>query len=106
MKKIAIYGKGGIGKSTVVSNMSAALAQMGYTVMQIGCDPKSDSTRTLMGGVRIPTVLETMRDKDHVTLEDIVRKSACGVYCVESGGPVPGVGCAGRGIITALTLSL
>ena len=101
MKKIAIYGKGGIGKSTVVSNMSAALAQMGYTVMQIGCDPKSDSTRTLMGGVRIPTVLETMRDKDHVTLEDIVQKSACGVYCVESGGPVPGVGCAGRGIITA-----
>lgn len=101
MKKIAIYGKGGIGKSTVVSNTSAALAQMGYTVMQIGCDPKSDSTRTLMGGVRIPTVLETMRDKDHVTLEDIVRKSACGVYCVESGGPVPGVGCAGRGIITA-----
>ena len=60
MKKIAIYGKGGIGKSTVVSNMSAALAQMGYTVMQIGCDPKSDSTRTLMGGERIPTVLELM----------------------------------------------
>ena len=101
MKKIAIYGKGGIGKSTVVSNMSAALSQMGYTVMQIGCDPKSDSTRTLMGGVRIPTVLETMRDKDEVTLEDIVQKSRCGVYCVESGGPVPGVGCAGRGIITA-----
>ena len=101
MKKIAIYGKGGIGKSTVVSNMSAALSQMGYTVMQIGCDPKSDSTRTLMGGVRIPTVLETMRDKEEVTLEDIVRRSECGVYCVESGGPVPGVGCAGRGIITA-----
>lgn len=101
MKKIAIYGKGGIGKSTVVSNMSAALSQMGYTVMQIGCDPKSDSTRTLMGGVRIPTVLETMRDKDEVTLEDIVWKSECGVFCVESGGPVPGVGCAGRGIITA-----
>ena len=101
MKKIAIYGKGGIGKSTVVSNMSAALAQMGYTVMQIGCDPKSDSTRTLMGGVRIPTVLELMRDRDDVTLDDIVLKSECGVYCVESGGPVPGVGCAGRGIITA-----
>ena len=101
MKKIAIYGKGGIGKSTVVSNMSAALSQMGYTVMQIGCDPKSDSTRTLMGGVRIPTVLEQMRDRDDVTLDDIVMKSACGVYCVESGGPVPGVGCAGRGIITA-----
>ena len=101
MKKIAVYGKGGIGKSTVVSNMSAALSAMGYTVMQIGCDPKSDSTRNLMGGQRIPTVLETMRDKDEVSLEDIVRKSECGVYCVESGGPVPGVGCAGRGIITA-----
>ena len=101
MKKIAIYGKGGIGKSTVVSNMSAALAKLGYTVMQIGCDPKSDSTRTLMGGVRIPTVLELMRDRDDVTLDDIVQKSECGVYCVESGGPVPGVGCAGRGIITA-----
>ncbi|MBQ1465958.1 MAG: AAA family ATPase, partial [Eubacteriaceae bacterium] len=99
--KIAIYGKGGIGKSTVVSNMSASLAAEGLTVMQIGCDPKSDSTRTLMGGVRIPTVLETMRDKDEVSLEDIVLKSESGVYCVESGGPVPGVGCAGRGIITA-----
>ena len=101
MKKIAIYGKGGIGKSTVVSNMSASLAAEGLTVMQIGCDPKSDSTRTLMGGVRIPTVLETMRDRDEVSLEDIVLKSESGVYCVESGGPVPGVGCAGRGIITA-----
>ncbi len=101
MKKIAIYGKGGIGKSTVVSNMSASLAAEGLTVMQIGCDPKSDSTRTLMGGVRIPTVLETMRDRDDVSLEDIVLKSESGVYCVESGGPVPGVGCAGRGIITA-----
>ena len=102
MKKIAVYGKGGIGKSTVVSNMSAALSAMGYTVMQIGCDPKSDSTRNLMGGQRIPTVLETMRDRDHVALEDIVLKSECGVYCVESGGPIPGVGCAGRGIIAAL----
>ena len=101
MKKIAIYGKGGIGKSTVVSNMSAALAAEGYTVMQIGCDPKSDSTRNLTGGVRIPTVLETMRDKEDVELEDIVFRSTTGVYCVESGGPIPGVGCAGRGIITA-----
>ena len=101
MKKIAIYGKGGIGKSTVVSNMSAALAAEGYTVMQIGCDPKSDSTRNLTGGVRIPTVLETMRDKEDVELEDIVFRSSTGVYCVESGGPIPGVGCAGRGIITA-----
>lgn len=101
MKKIAIYGKGGIGKSTVVSNMSAALSAMGYTVMQIGCDPKSDSTRNLTGGVRIPTVLESMRASDEVELADIVFKSDCGVYCVESGGPIPGVGCAGRGIITA-----
>ncbi|MBR6811809.1 MAG: AAA family ATPase [Oscillospiraceae bacterium] len=101
MKKIAVYGKGGIGKSTVVSNMSAALAAQGYTVMQIGCDPKSDSTRNLTGGKRIATVLETMRDKGDVTLEDIVVKSSTGVYCVESGGPIPGVGCAGRGIITA-----
>ena len=101
MYKIAIYGKGGIGKSTVVSNMSAALAAEGYTVMQIGCDPKSDSTRNLTGGVRIPTVLETMRDKEDVELEDIVFRSTTGVYCVESGGPIPGVGCAGRGIITA-----
>lgn len=101
MKKIAIYGKGGIGKSTTVSNLSAALVKMGYTVMQIGCDPKADSTRNLTGGVRIPTVLELMRDKGDVELEDIVFKSDSGVYCVESGGPVPGVGCAGRGIITA-----
>lgn len=101
MKKIAIYGKGGIGKSTVVSNMSAALAGMGHTVMQIGCDPKSDSTRNLTGGRRIPTVLESMRDKEDIALEDIVFKSSTGVYCVESGGPIPGVGCAGRGIITA-----
>ncbi|NLW69947.1 MAG: AAA family ATPase [Eubacteriaceae bacterium] len=101
MKKIAVYGKGGIGKSTVVSNMSASLAAMGYTVMQIGCDPKSDSTRNLTGGVRIPTVLESMRLNDEVALEDIVVKSESGVYCVESGGPIPGVGCAGRGIITA-----
>ena len=101
MKKIAIYGKGGIGKSTVVSNVTVALAGMGLVVMQIGCDPKSDSTRNLTGGERIPTVLDTLRDKGDVELEDIVFKSGSGVLCVESGGPVPGVGCAGRGIITA-----
>ncbi|MCL2151334.1 MAG: nitrogenase iron protein NifH [Coriobacteriia bacterium] len=101
MKKIAIYGKGGIGKSTVVSNISVALANMGYTVMQIGCDPKSDSTRNLTGGVKIPTVLDCMRDLGDVELDDIVVRSESGVLCVESGGPVPGVGCAGRGIITA-----
>ena len=101
MKKIAIYGKGGIGKSTVVANISTAITGMGYTVMQIGCDPKADSTRNLTGGVKIPTVLDCMRDKGDVELDDIVIKSDTGVLCVESGGPIPGVGCAGRGIITA-----
>ena len=101
MKKIAIYGKGGIGKSTTVSNVSAAMAAMGQIVMQIGCDPKADSTRNLTGGKNIPTVLDTLRKSGDARLEDLVVKSSTGVYCVESGGPVPGVGCAGRGIITA-----
>ncbi|HWR56445.1 MAG TPA: nitrogenase iron protein NifH [Negativicutes bacterium] len=101
MKKIAIYGKGGIGKSTTVSNVSAALAGMGLTVLQIGCDPKADSTRNLTGGKNIPTVLDTLRKKGDAELADLVVKSSTGVLCVESGGPVPGVGCAGRGIITA-----
>jgi nitrogenase iron protein NifH len=101
MKKVAIYGKGGIGKSTVVSNISAALAAAGLVVMQIGCDPKSDSTRNLTRGVNIPTVLDKLRDMGDIELSDIVVKSGQGVFCVESGGPVPGVGCAGRGIITA-----
>ncbi|HML47321.1 MAG TPA: nitrogenase iron protein NifH, partial [Clostridia bacterium] len=98
----AIYGKGGIGKSTTTSNLSAALAGKGYRVMQIGCDPKADSTKTLMGGRRIPTVLERLREKgDALELEDIVFEGFGGVLCVEAGGPKPGVGCAGRGIISA-----
>lgn len=101
MKKIAIYGKGGIGKSTTVSNLSAALAKKGFKVMQIGCDPKADSTRNLTCGKNIPTVLDVLREHGDVELEDIVYESTTGVLCVESGGPVPGVGCAGRGIITA-----
>lgn len=101
MKKIAIYGKGGIGKSTTVSNVSAALAGAGMTVLQIGCDPKADSTRNLTGGENIPTVLDTLREKGDAELSDLVFKSSTGVLCVESGGPVPGMGCAGRGIITA-----
>lgn len=101
MKRIAIYGKGGIGKSTTVSNLSAAMAKMGLTVMQIGCDPKADSTRNLTEGRNIPTVLDAIRDNGDVELDDIVYKSSTGVLCVESGGPIPGVGCAGRGIITA-----
>lgn len=100
MRRIAVYGKGGIGKSTTSSNISAALADRGLTVMQIGCDPKADSTK-LLAGRRIPTVLEIMRDDPDPELEDMVFEGDGGVLCVECGGPKPGVGCAGRGIIAA-----
>lgn len=103
MRKIAVYGKGGIGKSTTCSNISAALADKGLKVMQIGCDPKADSTYTLRQGQELPTVLETMRARgSNFELEDVVVEGYGGVACVEAGGPIPGVGCAGRGIITAL----
>jgi len=104
IKQIAIYGKGGIGKSTTTSNISAALSKQGYKVMQFGCDPKADSTNTLRGGTYIPTVLDTMREKTQVKPEDVIFKGFNGIYCVEAGGPAPGVGCAGRGIITAVQL--
>jgi nitrogenase iron protein NifH len=104
IKTIAIYGKGGIGKSTTTSNLSAALAASGLKVMQVGCDPKSDSTNTLRGGGYIPTILDTLREKKNVKTNEIVFEGFSGIYCVEAGGPAPGVGCAGRGIITAVEL--
>jgi nitrogenase iron protein NifH len=104
IKQIAIYGKGGIGKSTTTSNLSAALSVMGFKVMQFGCDPKSDSTNTLRAGRYIPTVLDTIREKTTVKAHDVIHEGFNGIYCVESGGPAPGVGCAGRGIITAVEL--
>ena len=103
MIKIAVYGKGGIGKSTTVSNVAAALAEKGLKVMQIGCDPKADSTMQLRHGKAVPTVLELVNQrKNDFELEDMVRIGFGGVVCVEAGGPTPGMGCAGRGIITAL----
>ena len=102
MKRIAIYGKGGIGKSTTASNVAAALAKRGLTVMQIGCDPKADSTRALTGGRPVTSVLDAIRKNGmDITLDEIVTRGDTGVLCVEAGGPTPGVGCAGRGIITA-----
>jgi nitrogenase iron protein NifH len=101
---IAIYGKGGIGKSTTTSNIAAALAEDGYRVIQIGCDPKSDSTVTLRGGNYLPTVLDSTRDGGKIRLEDISAVGFKGILCIEAGGPVPGVGCAGRGINAAITL--
>lgn len=103
MIKLAFYGKGGIGKSTTVSNLAAAMAQAGLRVMQVGCDPKADSTILLRHGEAVPTVLELVRErKEGFALEDMVRRGFAGVVCVEAGGPTPGLGCAGRGIITAL----
>ncbi|MDD3621436.1 MAG: Ni-sirohydrochlorin a,c-diamide reductive cyclase ATP-dependent reductase subunit [Methanofollis sp.] len=106
MKQIALYGKGGIGKSTTSANLSAALGAKGLDVLQIGCDPKRDSTRMLMHGAWIQTVLDLVREKgeDHVSIEEVVREGFAGVRCVEAGGPEPGIGCAGRGIIATFRL--
>jgi nitrogenase iron protein NifH len=105
MRKVAVYGKGGIGKSTTTQNTVAALAEMGRKVMVVGCDPKADSTRLLMGGLAQKTVLDTLREEgEDVDLDDVLRPGYCSTMCTESGGPEPGVGCAGRGIITSINL--
>lgn len=103
MRQIAIYGKGGIGKSTTTQNLTAGLAEQGKKVMVVGCDPKADSTRLLMGGLAQQTVLDTIRlNGADLSLDQIVKPGFEGIKCVESGGPEPGVGCAGRGIITSI----
>lgn len=105
MRKIAIYGKGGIGKSTTTQNTVAALAEMGKKIMIVGCDPKADSTRLMLGGLSQKTVLDTLRaEGEDLDLEDVMKFGFGGTRCVESGGPEPGVGCAGRGIITSINL--
>ncbi|MYL83069.1 nitrogenase iron protein [Desulfovibrio aerotolerans] len=105
MRKIAIYGKGGIGKSTTTQNTVAGLAEMGKKVMVVGCDPKADSTRLLLHGLAQKTVLDTLREEgEDVDLDDILKEGYGGTMCTESGGPEPGVGCAGRGIITSINL--
>jgi len=105
MRKIAIYGKGGIGKSTTTQNTVAGLAEMGKKVMVVGCDPKADSTRLLLGGLSQNTVLDTLRaEGEELELADIQKVGYGKSVCVESGGPEPGVGCAGRGIITSINM--
>ena len=105
MRQVAIYGKGGIGKSTTTQNLTAGLTELGKKVMVVGCDPKADSTRLLLNGLAQKTVLDTLREEGEIDdLSYIVKEGFGGTRCVESGGPEPGVGCAGRGIITSIGL--
>ena len=105
LRQIAIYGKGGIGKSTTTQNLTAGLTELGKQVMVVGCDPKADSTRLLLGGLAQKTVLDTIRDEgEDIDLDDIMKTGYGNTLCVESGGPEPGVGCAGRGIITSINM--
>ena len=103
LRQIAIYGKGGIGKSTTTQNLTAGLSELGKKIMVVGCDPKTDSTRLLLNGLAQRTVLDTLREEgDDIELDAIMKTGFNGIKCVESGGPEPGVGCAGRGIITSI----
>lgn len=105
MRQIAIYGKGGIGKSTTTQNTVAALAEMGKKVMIVGCDPKADSTRLILHAKAQATVMDLARERGSVEdleLNEVLLTGFHGIQCSESGGPEPGVGCAGRGVITAI----
>ncbi|MBQ8107277.1 MAG: AAA family ATPase [Ruminococcus sp.] len=106
MIKLAIYGKGGIGKSTCTANLAAAFAVLGKRVIQIGCDPKADSTMNLLGGTPVTPVMDHLREHDEEPEdpEEISKVGFGGVLCIETGGPTPGLGCAGRGIITTFSL--
>jgi nitrogenase iron protein NifH len=107
VRKIAIYGKGGIGKSTTQQNTAAAMAYFhDQKVMIHGCDPKADSTRLILRGKMQTTMMDTLREEgeEACTPENVMETGFEGIKCVESGGPEPGVGCAGRGVITAITL--
>ena len=106
MLKLAIYGKGGIGKSTTTSNLSAAFASLGKKVIQIGCDPKADSTMNLLGGSPVKPVMNYLREMDEEpeTIEEISKVGYGNILCIETGGPTPGLGCAGRGIITTFSM--
>ncbi|MFW2490764.1 nitrogenase iron protein [Clostridium chromiireducens] len=105
LRQVAIYGKGGIGKSTTTQNLTAGLTELGKHVLVVGCDPKADSTRLLLGGLAQKTVLDTLREEgENIDLDAVVKTGFGNTKCVESGGPEPGVGCAGRGIITSIGL--
>lgn len=105
MYKLAVYGKGGIGKSTVTSNLAAAFSFLGKKVIQIGCDPKADSTMNLLGGEQIEPVMDMLRDeRDPESIDEIAKTGYGGVVCIETGGPTPGLGCAGRGIIATFQI--
>ena len=103
MLKLAFYGKGGIGKFTTCANLALAFTRLGKTVLQIGCDPKADSTSSLHPGISLPSVLDCLRASPRATqLSEVVFTSSHGIHCVEAGGPKPGLGCAGRGISLVL----